>query len=222
MSGRATTPEGRGKRSHSFGADSSSAEKRSRREDDSARRDLSRQDAGPSTMASSSSHRRQARSSDSTSLHSGSIQLKPRYSSPTMSDPISSPSADSSDTRRGSHSRQPNEPSTSLHARPTWQTEPSEQSEREWSVREERDRDPDSREPRDQELRATSTNPSRGLTPPASGSGLLQAQPPRTQAAFVNKLYSMLEDNKIADSRLLYWSTDGTSFVCPNPTEFSK
>ncbi|KAL1409947.1 Flocculation suppression protein [Vanrija albida] len=32
----------------------------------------------------------------------------------------------------------------------------------------------------------------------------------------------MLEDEKITSSRLLFWSEDGTSFVCPNPTEFSK
>ncbi|GMK54737.1 hypothetical protein CspeluHIS016_0113230 [Cutaneotrichosporon spelunceum] len=46
--------------------------------------------------------------------------------------------------------------------------------------------------------------------------------PPKTQAAFVGKLYSMLEDDKIRRSGLLHWSQDGSSFVCPNPTEFSK
>lgn len=46
--------------------------------------------------------------------------------------------------------------------------------------------------------------------------------PPKTQAAFVGKLYSMLEDEDIAKTGLIYWSAKGTTFTCPNPTEFSK
>lgn len=46
--------------------------------------------------------------------------------------------------------------------------------------------------------------------------------PLKTQAAFVGKLYSMLEDEEIRQSGLLYWSNNGTTFICPNPTEFSK
>lgn len=46
--------------------------------------------------------------------------------------------------------------------------------------------------------------------------------PQKTQAAFVGKLYSMLEDEDIAKTGLIYWSAKGTTFTCPNPTEFSK
>ncbi|KAE8539527.1 hypothetical protein D1P53_004629 [Cryptococcus gattii VGV] len=46
--------------------------------------------------------------------------------------------------------------------------------------------------------------------------------PPKTQAAFVGKLYSMLEDEDIAKTGLIYWSAKGTTFTCPNPTEFSN
>lgn len=46
--------------------------------------------------------------------------------------------------------------------------------------------------------------------------------PLKTQAAFVGKLYSMLEDEEIRQSGLLHWSNNGTTFICPNPTEFSK
>lgn len=46
--------------------------------------------------------------------------------------------------------------------------------------------------------------------------------PLKTQAAFVGKLYAMLEDDDIANSGLIRWSADGTIFTCPNPTEFSK
>lgn len=46
--------------------------------------------------------------------------------------------------------------------------------------------------------------------------------PLKTQAAFVGKLYSMLEDDEIRRTGLLYWANNGTTFICPNPTEFSK
>ncbi|KAK8853152.1 hypothetical protein IAR55_003853 [Kwoniella newhampshirensis] len=46
--------------------------------------------------------------------------------------------------------------------------------------------------------------------------------PSKTQAAFVGKLYSMLEDDEIARTGLIHWSAEGTTFTCPNPTEFSK
>ncbi|UOH83601.1 hypothetical protein LQV05_006334 [Cryptococcus neoformans] len=46
--------------------------------------------------------------------------------------------------------------------------------------------------------------------------------PSKTQAAFVGKLYSMLEDEDIAKTGLIYWSAKGTTFTCPNPTEFSN
>jgi hypothetical protein len=70
-------------------------------------------------------------------------------------------------------------------------------------------------------VRATSTNPSRGLSPTGGGSSSSQSQP-KTQAAFVGKLYTILQDPEIAKARLLFWSDDGLSFVCPNPTEFAK
>jgi hypothetical protein len=44
----------------------------------------------------------------------------------------------------------------------------------------------------------------------------------KTQAAFVGKLYSMLEDDDILTTGLIHWSSEGTTFTCPNPTEFSK
>jgi hypothetical protein len=46
--------------------------------------------------------------------------------------------------------------------------------------------------------------------------------PLKTQAAFVGKLYSMLEDEDISKTGLIHWSNDGTTFTCPNPTEFSR
>lgn len=50
----------------------------------------------------------------------------------------------------------------------------------------------------------------------------LVGPPAKTQAAFVGKLCSMLEDEEIRATGLLYWSNGGTTFTCPNPTEFSK
>lgn len=46
--------------------------------------------------------------------------------------------------------------------------------------------------------------------------------PLKTQAAFVGKLYAMLEDEEITRTGLIHWSADGTIFTCPNPTEFAK
>lgn len=63
-------------------------------------------------------------------------------------------------------------------------------------------------------------------TPPPSfnlSSGHPLVNPPlRTQAAFVGKLYAMLEDEEIGKTDLIHWSADGTIFTCPNPTEFAK
>ncbi|WWC91626.1 uncharacterized protein L201_006572 [Kwoniella dendrophila CBS 6074] len=73
---------------------------------------------------------------------------------------------------------------------------------------------------------STSLNPSRNSSPPpsfnlSSGQPLLNP-PQKTQAAFVGKLYSMLEDDDIVKTGLIYWSAEGTTFTCPNPQEFSK
>lgn len=42
------------------------------------------------------------------------------------------------------------------------------------------------------------------------------------QAAFVNKLYQMLEDPNVTRSGLLEWAHDGKSFICNNPAEFAR
>ncbi|WVO12463.1 hypothetical protein L204_100062 [Cryptococcus depauperatus] len=73
---------------------------------------------------------------------------------------------------------------------------------------------------------AASTGTSRHSSPPggfnlSSGQPLVNP-PPKTQAAFVGKLYSMLEDEEIAKTGLIYWSAEGKTFTCPNPTEFSN
>lgn len=47
-------------------------------------------------------------------------------------------------------------------------------------------------------------------------------QAPNKQAAFVNKLYQMLEDPGITQSGLLEWSRDGKSFICNNIVEFAR
>ncbi|WVF73027.1 hypothetical protein IAT40_007845 [Kwoniella sp. CBS 6097] len=67
---------------------------------------------------------------------------------------------------------------------------------------------------------------SRHSSPPpsfnlSSGQPLVNP-PPKTQAAFVGKLYSMLEDEDIMKTGLIFWSAEGSTFTCPNPTEFSK
>lgn len=46
--------------------------------------------------------------------------------------------------------------------------------------------------------------------------------PPKTQTGFVGKLYSMLEDDEIGGTGFLYWANNGSTFVCPNPTEFAR
>ena len=66
---------------------------------------------------------------------------------------------------------------------------------------------------------------SRMPSPPSFNlsSGRPLVNPPlKTQAAFVGKLYAMLEDADIKKTGLIYWSPDGSIFTCPNPTEFSK
>jgi hypothetical protein len=44
----------------------------------------------------------------------------------------------------------------------------------------------------------------------------------KTQAVFVNKLYTILEDPNINQAGLLQWSDDGMGFICPNPAEFAR
>lgn len=72
----------------------------------------------------------------------------------------------------------------------------------------------------------TSVASSHMRSPPPSfnlSSGQPLVNPPlKTQAAFVGKLYAMLEDEDIKKTGLIYWSPDGAIFTCPNPTEFSK
>lgn len=72
----------------------------------------------------------------------------------------------------------------------------------------------------------SSSAPSRLPSPPPSfslSSGQPLVNPPlKTQAAFVGKLYAMLEDEEIKETGLIYWSQDGQIFTCPNPTEFAR
>ncbi|WWD03545.1 hypothetical protein V865_001598 [Kwoniella europaea PYCC6329] len=73
---------------------------------------------------------------------------------------------------------------------------------------------------------STSATASRNSSPPPSfnlSSGQPLVNPPqKTQAAFVGKLYSILEDEDIVKTGLIYWSAEGTTFTCPNPQEFAK
>lgn len=64
--------------------------------------------------------------------------------------------------------------------------------------------------------------PSSPLAVSLSSSQPLVNPPAKTQAAFVGKLYAMLEDDEISKTGLIHWSADGATFTCPNPTEFSK
>nr|XP_019044244.1 hypothetical protein I302_07527 [Kwoniella bestiolae CBS 10118]OCF23174.1 hypothetical protein I302_07527 [Kwoniella bestiolae CBS 10118] len=73
---------------------------------------------------------------------------------------------------------------------------------------------------------STSATASRNSSPPpgfnlSSGQPLVNP-PQKTQAAFVGKLYSILEDEEIVKTGLIYWSAEGTTFTCPNPQEFAK
>jgi hypothetical protein len=71
----------------------------------------------------------------------------------------------------------------------------------------------------------SSSAPSRIRSPPTYGLSAgqpLNKPPLKIQAAFVGKLYAMLEDEDITRSGLIYWSADGTMFTCPNPTEFAR
>jgi hypothetical protein len=71
-----------------------------------------------------------------------------------------------------------------------------------------------------------STSAPPGVASPPSfnlSNGQPLVNPPlKTQAAFVGKLYAMLEDEDIARTGLIQWSADGAIFTCPNPTEFAK
>jgi hypothetical protein len=77
-----------------------------------------------------------------------------------------------------------------------------------------------------QQLPQLSTSaPSQMPSPPSynlSNGQPLVNPPLKTQAAFVGKLYAMLEDEDIARTGLIQWSPDGSVFTCPNPTEFAK
>lgn len=79
---------------------------------------------------------------------------------------------------------------------------------------------------RQQQLPQLSTSaPSQMPSPPSynlSNGQPLVNPPLKTQAAFVGKLYAMLEDEDIARTGLIQWSPDGSVFTCPNPTEFAK
>jgi hypothetical protein len=44
----------------------------------------------------------------------------------------------------------------------------------------------------------------------------------KTQAVFVNKLYTMLENPNVNQAGLLRWSDDGMGFICANPAEFAR
>lgn len=252
MSRRESTPETQRKRSLSFGEDSS-AEKRARRNDESAmRRDASREgSAGPSIVSlasSAGSHPPRRAVESNRGPNEPPLKSRQDYSTPPSSSPVSSASEQS--PPRQESRRQAESSSSQRAARPTWQTAEPDRLDERWERRrdrerererddrdydrDDRDRDDRSRDDRsrggdsierdhrDRELRAGSTA-SRAVTPSGFSLGAgLNAPPAKTQAAFVGKLYSMLEDEKITKSGLLYWSQDGTSFVCPNPTEFSK
>jgi len=83
-----------------------------------------------------------------------------------------------------------------------------------------------SNRPHQQQIPQLSTSaPSQMPSPPSynlSNGQPLVNPPLKTQAAFVGKLYAMLEDEDIARTGLIQWSPDGSVFTCPNPTEFAK
>ncbi|KLT38764.1 hypothetical protein CC85DRAFT_289209 [Cutaneotrichosporon oleaginosum] len=126
-------------------------------------------------------------------------------------------------------------PSTSAPRAPTWQTDAPTPDQRQWpreqrtnlrasdDNREDRNRDhPDSRGTVPSRPSGSAHHEDRRSPSGGAYANQLVQPPPKTQAAFVGKLYSMLEDDKTRRSGLLHWSQDGSSFVCPNPTEFSK
>lgn len=242
MSRRGSTPEPRSvKRRHSLVEAEESPEKRSRgAEDDKSPRSNSNSlsegsmAAGPSRNASDESSHHSYPAADGPSEPQRSRNATPpsAESSPVSSDEGVGDAEDHSRSRLSASAptslRRPAS-SSGVIRRPSWQTVPlthrpeSEAPEsRSWGRR-------GSNDPRDaqdhHEPLMTPRHVSLTLTPPTNfiSSGNTMNHPPaKTQAAFVGKLYSMLEDEKIAKSRLLFWSEDGTSFVCPNPTEFSK
>lgn len=74
---------------------------------------------------------------------------------------------------------------------------------------------------RDASGSSTKSNLDGGGTPSSAGpSRTLHA--PKSQAVFVTKLYTMLEDPHIRSSGLLRWSDDGMGFICADPTEFAR
>jgi hypothetical protein len=44
----------------------------------------------------------------------------------------------------------------------------------------------------------------------------------KTQAVFVDKFHTMLEDPNINQAGLLRWSDDGMGFICPSSAEFAR
>ncbi|BEJ11343.1 hypothetical protein CspHIS471_0107650 [Cutaneotrichosporon sp. HIS471] len=146
-----------------------------------------------------------------------------------------SASASPTSSDGGEASRPTPRPTASGPRAPTWQTDAPAPDQRQWP-REQRtnlraregsrdDRNRDHLDPRGTmpSLPSSSAHHEERRSPSGGTySNQLVQPPPKTQAAFVGKLYSMLEDDKIRRSGLLHWSQDGSSFVCPNPTEFSK
>ncbi|KAK4687929.1 hypothetical protein P7C73_g2191, partial [Tremellales sp. Uapishka_1] len=112
-------------------------------------------------------------------------------------------------------------PLTSLATRrqnPTWQTDDPSQSHSASSSRSSTRHPPFPPTATSAVTHMASPPPSFNLS---SGQPLVNP-PAKTQAAFVGKLYAMLEDEKIAETGLIYWSSDGSIFTCPNPTEFAR
>jgi hypothetical protein len=146
-----------------------------------------------------------------------------------------SASASPTSSDDGDSSRPAPRPSTSAPRAPTWQTDAPAADQRQWSreqkpsirareeTRDDRNRDHlDPRGPMPSRPSGSTHHDERRSPSGGAYANQLVQPPPKTQAAFVGKLYSMLEDDKIRRSGLLHWSQDGSSFVCPNPTEFSK
>ena len=182
--------------------------------------DRSRSSRSPSsTSASDLDHRNDSTSTTSRSrFESSSSRSQPAEAMPNLS--VSSQSTSNlanQSTRRQSthpqsHSQPPSSTASTSSMQPTWRTS---------SV--ERDQPTPTQH---HSYQPPSSVGSRLPSPPPSfnlSSGQPLLNPPlKTQAAFVGKLYAMLEDEEIKKTGLIYWSSDGTIFTCPNPTEFSK
>lgn len=185
---------------------------------------LSRSSRSPSsTSASDFDHRHETATTVSRSrFESSSSRSQPSEPTPNLS--VSSHSTNSSALPASrchsthpqasfvSHSHPPSSTASTSSMHPTWRTS---------SV--ERDQPTPTQ---NHAYQPSSSTPSRLPSPPPSfnlSSGQPLLNPPlKTQAAFVGKLYAMLEDEEIKKTGLIYWSSDGTIFTCPNPTEFSK